>query len=103
MKPYVAQLVFSIKCDGITTGEYEEQLRLIYAANDAESIEASKVMAAEEDIVFSDTQGRKIRWEFVAIKDIQPLQQEHGHLINSSIYENIALVSPLWEKHISKV
>lgn len=101
MKTYASQIIFSIKCNGAFTGQYDEQWRLIYADSEQQAIEATKAIASQEATNFTDRHGRAISWELTAIKDVKELALGHGSLLNSSIVDVTPIASPIWENKAS--
>jgi hypothetical protein len=100
MKTYASQIIFSIKCDGTFTGQYDEQWRLVYADTEQEAIEQSKVLANKQDNII-DRHGRFISWELIAIKDIKELQIEHGTLLSSAVIDVTPIAAPVWQQEYS--
>lgn len=97
MKSFASQIVFSINCDGIFTGQYDEQWRLVYARSHEEALEAAKTVAMNEAYTIKDRHGRNISWQLIAIKDIREVVIEHGSLLNSSIIDMKPVAAPIWE------
>lgn len=100
MKTYISQIIFSIKCNGSFTGQYDEQWRLVYADTEEQAIEAAKIIAMKETVSFTDRHGRSMSWELIAIKDIKELNLGHGSLLNSSIIDVTTVAAPVWENNI---
>ena len=101
MKTYASQIIFSIKCDGAFTGQYDEQWRLVYASDEQQAIEHSKELASNSAHNVIDRHGRLISWELVAIKDIKELQIEHGTLLSSAVIDVTPIASPVWQQEYS--
>ncbi|MCB0700016.1 MAG: DUF4288 domain-containing protein [Chitinophagales bacterium] len=97
MKSYASQIVFSINCDGVFTGQYDEQWRLVYAEDSHDAIEAAKSIAIQEAYNIKDRYGRHITWNLIAIKDVREVAIEHGSLLNSSIIDMKPVAAPIWE------
>lgn len=87
MQSFIAHLIFSISCEGVFTDQYEEQLRLVFAHDDTEAIQAAKNLASKEEEDFADRKGRRMSWKFIAVKDILNVSLEQGVLLHSSIKE----------------
>lgn len=85
--PYIANLIFSISCDGIFTEQYEEQLRLVFASNTDDAIRQATEIGSNHAEQFVDRNGRMITWNFIAVKEINQTELEAGALIYSSIKE----------------
>jgi hypothetical protein len=96
MKSYTAQIIYRIKCNGTTTEQYDEQWRLIYAADEREALFQAKTIATQEEMAFVDRHGRAIAWELVAVKDIQEVALGNGVLLFSELKEAHPVASPVW-------
>jgi hypothetical protein len=86
-QPFITNLVFSILCEGVFTDQYEEQLRLVFAADEQDAVSIARDMGAKEEGKFVDRHGRIIGWNFIAVKDVTAVQLEQGALLHSSIKE----------------
>lgn len=100
MRTYASQIIFSIKCDGKFTGQYDEQWRLVFADDEQTAIEQSKDIGKEEGKVMVDRHGRTICWEMIAIKDIQELELGHGALLTSKVVDVTPIAAPIWEQQL---
>lgn len=98
MKSYTAQIIYSIKCDGAFTGQYDEQWRLIFANNEEEAMINAKHVAQEKVHGIVDRHGRVMSWELVAIKDLKAVDLEQGSLLSSSVIDVTTIPAPLWEQ-----
>ncbi len=96
MKAYSAQIIYRIKCDGISTEQYEEQWRLIFGTDTRDALFQARVVAKEEETTFVDRHGRTVAWELIAVKDIQEINTTHGSLLFSAVKEVEPIASPLW-------
>lgn len=96
MKTYTAQIIYRIKCDGITTEQYDEQWRLIFGTDDRDALFHARVVAKEEEATFVDRHGRAITWELVAVKDLKEVDIKNGSLLFSELKEAQPVASPLW-------
>lgn len=95
-QPYVAHLIFRILCDGVSTEQYEEQWRLVFASDETEALEMARIAGQEEAGSFTDRWGRLICWQMVAVKDLQPIELKNGSLIVSRIREVPLITAPVW-------
>ena len=89
MNWFISKIVFNISSENTAhTPQFDEQLRLISAANTEEAfIKARTIGLREEDTFFND-QKNKVRWEFVNVAEIVPLGKlEDGAELYSSIHE----------------
>ncbi|MGN6476963.1 MAG: DUF4288 domain-containing protein [Flavipsychrobacter sp.] len=96
MRAYTAQIIYRIKCDGISTEQYEEQWRLIYGVDARDALFQARVVAKEEEATFVDRHGRTVMWELVAVKDLQEVNMKHGALLFSEVKEVTPIASPVW-------
>lgn len=96
MKAYSAQIIYRIKCDGISTEQYEEQWRLVFGTDMRDALFHARVVAKEEETTFVDRHGRTVAWELIAVKDIQEVNTTHGSLLFSAVKEVEPIASPLW-------
>lgn len=76
MKWYLAKIVYRIICgDGNHTAQFDEQLRLITAADEGEAFEkASEIGRAEAETFYNNRQ-EMVQWQFVNISELYRLQQ----------------------------
>lgn len=95
-QPYVAHLIFRILCDGVSTEQYEEQWRMVFAGDEGEALEMARIAGQEEAGSFTDRWGRLICWQMVAVKDIQAVELKNGALIASRIHEAPLITAPVW-------
>lgn len=100
MNPYIAQFVYRIDCDGLFTDQYEQQWRLIYAPTAQEGLKLALQVGNNEANTFVDRHGRTIKWELLAVKDIQPIMLTHGSLLFSQIHEQEMVPAPLWAAEV---
>lgn len=96
MKAYTAQIIYRIKCDGVSTEQYEEQWRLVYGNDMRDALFQARVVAKEEEATFVDRHGRTVAWELIAVKDLQEIKVQHGTLLFSEVKEVQPIASPLW-------
>jgi len=95
-KAYVARMVYRICCKGIFEEQYEEQWRLILAKDDRTALAEARRLAAADEDVFTDMNGRSIQWQLVAVKDLQEVSLTHGSLLASVVKEVEPLAEPIW-------
>lgn len=96
MKSYTAHILYRIVCDGTMTGQYEEQWRIIFAPGETAALEAARRIGKTEECSFSDRHGRIIKWELLAVKEIQEISVAHGALLLSAVREAEPVPAPLW-------
>lgn len=99
MKTYASQIIFSIKCDGRFTGQYEEQWRMVYAESEEGAIEKAKLVGSNEAAMLVDRHGRTISWEMIAIKQVREMEVRDGSLLSSMVVDVAPIAAPVWEKH----
>ncbi|MBZ0098636.1 MAG: DUF4288 domain-containing protein [Taibaiella sp.] len=97
MRTYASQIIYSIKCNGEFTGQYEEQWRLVFANDEPGAIEQAKQIGSQEASIFVDRHGRAICWEMIAIKDVREVELGHGALLTSSVIDVTTIAAPVWE------
>lgn len=97
MKTYASQIIYSIKCDGEFTGQYDEQWRLLFADDEVAAIELAKTIGIQEASIITDRHGRKISWEMIAIKDVREVELGHGSLLTSTVIDVTTIAAPVWQ------
>jgi hypothetical protein len=96
MRSFIAQIIYSIACAGVTTEQYEEQYRLVLAADSEAALQRAKQIAANEECLFIDRHGRAVQWKLLSVKDIQEVTLSDGELLVSSVKEVTPVTDPLW-------
>ncbi len=96
MTSYTAQIIYRIECEGLPTDQYEEQWRLVYAANEREALLEARITGKNEEATFIDRLGRTICWRMLAIKDLQPIELKNGGLLFSMVREAELVAAPVW-------
>lgn len=76
MKWFLAKLVYRIICgDGDHTAQFDEQLRLIAAADEKEGLlRAADIGRAEEDNFYNHKE-QLVRWQFIGVPELYPLNE----------------------------
>ena len=87
MNWYLAKVVYRIICgNGEHTAQFDEQLRLIYAFNHDEAFTKASDIGVKEQETFYNEKSQIVRWEFVNVSEIHPL----NHLVNGAeLYSRI--------------
>lgn len=98
MRAYASQIIYSIKCEGEFTGQYEEQWRLVFADNEPAAIQQARDVGMAEASIFVDRHGRAICWEMIAIKQVREVDLGHGALLTSSVIDVTTIAAPVWER-----
>ncbi len=96
MQSYTAQIIYRIECDGHPTDQYEEQWRLVYADNEEHALSEARETGITAETTFIDRHGRTIDWRMLAIKDLQPVDLQHGGLLFSMVREAELIPAPVW-------
>ncbi|MDR3680144.1 MAG: DUF4288 domain-containing protein [Flavipsychrobacter sp.] len=96
MKTYTAQIVYCIECEGRPTDQYEEQWRLVFAEDERLALDEARAIAKNEEQTIIDRHGRDIRWQLVAVKDIQEVTLTNGSLLFSVVKEAEPIAAPVW-------
>ena len=96
MKTYTAQIIYCIECEERPTDQYEEQWRLVFAADEHAALEEARAISKNEEVTIIDRHGRNICWRLVAVKDIQEVSLENGSLLFSMIKDAEPIAAPVW-------
>ena len=76
MKWYLAKIVFQIICgDGEHMAQFDEQLRLIAAANEDEAFEKATGIGKNEEDSFYNLKQQLVRWQFVNVSELYHLNE----------------------------
>jgi len=94
---FIAQLVYSIECEGRSTDQYEEQWRLIYADDETRALDEARKVAEQDEATMIDRHGRTIVWKLLAVKDLQPAVLQNGAMLFSIVKEPELVAAPVWE------
>jgi hypothetical protein len=88
-KWFIAKIVFNIVTGtNKTKSQFEEQLRLVEAESREEAFLKARAIGIGEEEVFLNEEGRLIKWEFVDIADLLPVESlNSGVEIYSQIHE----------------
>jgi hypothetical protein len=77
MSWYLTKIVFQIICgDGQHTAQFEEQLRLIYAADAIAAVEKAEHIGRQEEQSFLNYVQQPVCWKLIAVTDIYPFAAE---------------------------
>ena len=89
MNWYLTKMVFQIICgDGKHTAQFEEQLRLIHAADAYNAMQKAAAIGINEEQSFNNHRQQPVQWKFVAVTDIYLFNTGmHGAEIFSRISE----------------
>jgi len=89
MKWYLAKIVFRIICgNGMHTAQFEEQLRLIGAANEEEAFNKALQRGQQEEESFYNQHRQIVEWKFIDVAELHQLaEMTDGAELYSSIRE----------------
>ena len=75
MNWYVAKVVFRIiSGDGNHHAQFDEQLRLISAADEQQAFEKATEIGLNNQDRFLNDQSQQVRWQFIDVAEINPLE-----------------------------
>jgi Domain of unknown function (DUF4288) len=73
MNWYLVKMVFQIICgEGKHTAQFEEQLRLIQAADGSLAVKKATLLGKEEEQSFLNFAQQPVNWKLIAVTDIYP-------------------------------
>jgi hypothetical protein len=73
---YIAKIVYQILIsDGRDASQFEEQLRLIQAADKAEALSKAIAIGEQEESLFYNFRDEPVYWKFLDVPELQPVQQ----------------------------
>jgi hypothetical protein len=76
MKWYLAKIVFQIICgDGDHMAQFDEQLRLISAANEDEAFEKATSIGKSDEDTFYNLKQQLVRWQFINVSELYHLSE----------------------------
>ena len=71
MNWFLAKIVYRIVCgEGDHTAQFDEQLRLIQAADENEAFDKAKAIGEQEQEVFLNQQQKLVTWQFVNVCEL---------------------------------
>lgn len=87
MKWYLAKVVYRIVCgDGSHTAQFDEQLRLIAATNEADAFDKATAIGRRESEAFYNQKQELVQWQFVNVSELYRL---HELLDGAELYSRI--------------
>ena len=95
MKSFAAQIIYRIECNGLSTDQYDEQWRLVFASSEPDAIEEARRTGKKEEATFIDRHGRTMFWRMLAVKDLQPIELKNGGLLVSKVTDANLIPAPL--------
>jgi hypothetical protein len=76
MKWYLAKIVYRIVCGkGDHKPQFDEQLRLISAAEEEEAFDKALTIGKNEEEVFYNAKHQLVNWQFVNVSELYLLQE----------------------------
>ena len=88
MSWYLAKIVFRITCgDGNHIAQYDEQLRLITAANREEAFYKARTIGKQEEETFFNQKEQLVKWQFINVCE---LYQINEMIDGAELYSRIA-------------
>ncbi len=74
MSWYLAKIVFRIICgDGQHTPQFDEQLRLVRAADEDEAFYKAKALGELEEDTFLNIEKKEVQWQFINVSELYRL------------------------------
>jgi len=74
MKWYLAKIVYRIICgDGNHTAQFDEQLRLIYAADELHAFQKARRLGEREQDHFLNAVQKPVHWKFIDVSELHRL------------------------------
>jgi hypothetical protein len=71
MNWFLAKIVYRIVCgDGDHTAQFDEQLRLVQAADENEAFDKAKIIGEQEQEMFLNQQQKLVTWQFVNVCEL---------------------------------
>src|SRR5580692_7685077 len=87
MNWYLSKIVFRIICgDGQHTAQFDEQLRLITAADEEEAFEKAMTIGRQEQDGFYNHDQQLVQWKFINVAELYRLS---GLLDGAEMYSRI--------------
>ena len=87
MNWYLAKIIFQIICgEGTHTPQFDEQLRLIHAADETEAFQKAQHIGCAEEDAFENVQQQIVQWKFVNVTELYLL---NGLIDGAELYSRI--------------
>jgi len=87
MNWYLSKIVFRIVCgDGQHKPQFDEQLRLIEAANEWDAFERAKSIGNMEQDAFYNEKQKLVQWKFINVSELYRLSE---HLDGAELYSRV--------------
>jgi hypothetical protein len=90
MNSYLAKLMFNIKIgEQNQTSNFDEQIRLLNSTDFANAFLKARNMGKQEEELFLNTENLPVKWEFIDVIEIYPLENvKDGEALFSITHEN---------------
>lgn len=76
MNWYLAKIVYRIHCgDKNNSGEFDEQLRIVFAADKEEAFNKAKTIGQQEEEVFVNQKQKLVHWQFINVCELYKLSE----------------------------
>jgi len=76
MSWFLAKIVYRIICgDGSHTAQFDEQLRLINAIDEASAFEKARQIGKQEQEVFPNSHQQLVHWQFVNVSELYKISE----------------------------
>lgn len=76
MKWYLARIVFRIICgEGDHAAQFDEQVRLILAADEYQAMEKAMIIGRKEEAPFMNQRMQTVRWQLEGVVEIMEIQE----------------------------
>lgn len=76
MNWYLAKIVYRIHCgDKKNYGQFDEQLRIIFAINKEEALNKAQSIGQQEEEVFINQQQKLVQWQFINVCELYKLSE----------------------------
>lgn len=87
MNWYLSKIIFQIVCgEGRHTPQFDEQLRLISAANEQQAFEKAVAIGQQEEDAFFNYEHKPVQWKFINVAELYKLS---GLLDGAEMYSRI--------------
>src|SRR3712207_6594892 len=88
MNWYLAKIVYQIICgNGAHKPQFDEQLRLVQAANEEEAFSKARKIGEAEQEVFYNQKQQLVQWRFVNVSELYQMDLVDGAELYSKITE----------------
>ena len=87
MNWYLSKIIFQIVCgEGHHTPQFDEQLRLIAAANEQQAFEKAVAIGQQEQDAFLNYENKPVQWKFINVAELYKFS---GLLDGAEMYSRI--------------